>query len=155
MSFKGQGHTLTLAKATHFSKLKLVYLKKRLNHLKPILCETSGCCCIPVLVTTFPERLSGTQPWPRTPGAMRPTSLSRFVVFCVHMYRFAGLIRRTPTPTFSDAAIADRLSDTTIFQPRAHWVRIFWSIGSEISFGHVPPVEVDLDSEHLIPYARN
>ena len=30
-----------------------------------------------------------------------------FVVFCVHMYSFAGLIRRTPPPTFSDTAITD------------------------------------------------
>ena len=54
------------------------------------------------------------------------------------MYSFAGLIRRTPPPTFSDIAITDRHSDTTIFQLRAHWVRISWSIGSEKSFGHVP-----------------
>ena len=66
-----------------------------------------------------------------------------FVVFCVHMYSFAGLIRRTPPPTFSDTAITDRHSDTTIFQLRAHWVRISWSIGSEKSFGHVPPVGVE------------
>ena len=32
---------------------------------------------------------------------------------CVHMYSFAGLIRRTPPPTFSDTAITDRHSDTT------------------------------------------
>ena len=30
-----------------------------------------------------------------------------FVVFCVHMYSFAGLIRRTPPPTFSDTTITD------------------------------------------------
>ena len=66
-----------------------------------------------------------------------------FVVFCVHVYSFAGLIRRTPPPTFSDTAITDRNSDTTNFQLRAHWVRISWSIGSEKSFGHVPPVGVE------------
>ena len=66
-----------------------------------------------------------------------------FVVFCVHMYSFAGLIRRTPPPTLSDTAVTNRHSDTTIFQLRAHWVRISWSIGSEKSFGHVPPVEVE------------
>ena len=43
------------------------------------------------------------------------------VEFCVHMHSFAGLIRRTPPPTFSDTAITDRHSDTTIFQLRAHW----------------------------------
>ena len=37
-----------------------------------------------------------------------------FVVYCVHMHSFAGLIRRTPPPTFSDTAITDRHSDTTI-----------------------------------------
>ena len=36
-----------------------------------------------------------------------------FVVFCVHMHSFAGLIRRTPPPTFSDTAIHDCHSDTT------------------------------------------
>ena len=69
----------------------------------------------------------------------RASVLVVFVVFCVHMHSFAGLIRRTPPPTFSDTAITDRHSDTTIFQLRAHWVRISWSIGSEKSFGHVPP----------------
>ena len=64
----------------------------------------------------------------------RASVLVVFVVFCVHMYSFAGLIRRTPPPTFSDTAITDRHSDTTIFQLRAHWVRISWSIGSEKSF---------------------
>ena len=70
----------------------------------------------------------------------RASVLVVLVVFCVHMHRFAGLISRTPPPTFSDTAITDRHSDTTIFQLRAHWVRISWSIGSEKSFGHVPPL---------------
>ena len=82
-----------------------------------------------------------------------------FVVFCVHMYSFAGLIRRTPPPTFSDTAINDRHSDTTIFQLRAHSVRISWSIGSEKSFGHVPPVGVKpsiscVQGEHLYPLGQ-
>ena len=62
----------------------------------------------------------------------RASVLIVFVVFCVHMNSFAGLIKRTPPPTFSDTAITDRHSDTTIFQLRAHWVRISWSIGSEL-----------------------
>ena len=71
------------------------------------------------------------------------------VVFCVNIHSFASLIRRTPPPTFSDTAITDRHSDTTIFRLRAHWVRISWSIGSEKSFGHVPPVGVEtLDFLH-------
>ena len=61
----------------------------------------------------------------------RASVLIVYVVFCVHVYSFAGLIRRTPPPTFSDTAITDRHSDTTNFQLRAHWVRISWSIGSE------------------------
>ena len=73
----------------------------------------------------------------------RASVLVVYVVFCVHVYSFAGLIRRTPPPTFSNTAITDRHSDTTIFQLRAHWVRISWSIGSEKSFGHVPPVGVE------------
>ena len=78
-----------------------------------------------------------------TVAARRASALVVFVVFCVHMYSFAGLIKRTPPPTFSDTAITDRHSDTTIFQLRAHWVRISWSIRSEKSFGHVPPVGVE------------
>ena len=66
-----------------------------------------------------------------------------FVVFCMHMYSFASLIRRMPPPTFCDTAITDRHSETTIFQLRAHWVRISWSIASEKSFGHVPLVGVE------------
>ena len=61
----------------------------------------------------------------------RASVLIVFVVFCVHVYSFAGLIRWTPPLTFSDTAITDRHSDTTIFQLRAHWVRISWSNGSE------------------------
>ena len=41
-----------------------------------------------------------------------------FVVFCVHMYSFAGLIGRTPLPMFNNTAITDPHSDTTIFQLR-------------------------------------
>ena len=33
------------------------------------------CVCVPILVTTFPEWLSGTEPLPHTPGAVRPSSL--------------------------------------------------------------------------------
>ena len=47
-----------------------------------------------------------------------------FVVFCMHMHSFAGLIRQTPPLTF-----IHRHSDTTIFQLREHWVQISWSFG--------------------------
>ena len=33
------------------------------------------CVCIPILITTFPEWLSGTELLPHTPGAVRPSSL--------------------------------------------------------------------------------
>ena len=79
-------------------------------------------------------------------------------VFRAHV-QFCGLIRRTPPPTFSDTAITDRHSDTTIFQLKAHWVRISWSIGSEKSFEHMPPVGVEpstscVQGEHPIHKAR-
>ena len=61
----------------------------------------------------------------------RASDLVVLVAICVHMYSFAGLIRRTPPPTL------------TICQLRAHWVRISWSIRSEKSFGHVPPVGIE------------
>ena len=64
-----------------------------------------------------------------------------FVVFCMHMHSFAALIRRTPPPTFSDTAITDRHSNTTIFQLRAHWV--LWSIGLEKIIWTCPPVRVE------------
>ena len=59
----------------------------------------------------------------------RASVLVVFVVFCVHMYSFAGLIRQTPPPTFSDTAITDRHSDTTIFQLRADLcadILVYW-----------------------------
>ena len=85
----------------------------------------------------------------------RASVLVVFVVFCAHKHSFASLIRRTPQPTFSDTAITDRHSDTTIFQLRAHWTRISWSIESEKSFGHVHPVGVEpstscMQGEHPI-----
>ena len=85
----------------------------------------------------------------------RASVLVVFVVFCVHKHSFVGLIRRTPPPTFSDTAFTDRHSDSTIFQLRAHWVRISWSIGSEKLFGPVPPVGVEpstpcVQAEHPI-----
>ena len=43
----------------------------------------------------------------------RASVLVVLVVFCVYLHSFAGLIRRTPPPTFSDTAITDRHSDTT------------------------------------------
>ena len=94
------------------------------------------CVCIPILVATFPEWLSGMEPLPHTPGTVSSSSLCLYC-FCMHMYSFAGLTRRTPPLTFSETAVTDCHSDTTIFQLRAHRVRISWSIGLEKLFGHV------------------
>ena len=80
------------------------------------------------------QRYKNIAPHTRSRGSI----LVVFIVFCMHLYSFASLTRRTPPPTFSDTAITDRHSDTTIFQLRAHWVRKSWSVGSEKSFGHVP-----------------
>ena len=75
------------------------------------------------------------------------------------MHSLAGLIRQRPQPMFSDTAITDHHSDNTIFQLKAHWVRISWSIGSEKLFGHVPQLGVEPLSScvkgiHPIHYAR-
>ena len=47
----------------------------------------------------------------------RTSVLVVFVVFCVHVYSFAGLIRRTPPPTFSD----------TVKSPTATLIPLFCS----------------------------
>ena len=41
------------------------------------------CVCIPILVTTFPEWLSGTEPSPHTHGAVRPSSLCFTTLYCL------------------------------------------------------------------------
>ena len=40
----------------------------------------------------------------------RASVLVVFVVFCMHMHSFAGLIRRTPPSTFSDTAITEMVN---------------------------------------------
>ena len=73
-----------------------------------------------------------------------------FVVFCVQLHNFAGLIRRTPPPTFSDTATLTPLFSSSELTGG----RISWSVGSKKSFGHVPPVGVEpstscVQGEHL------
>ena len=77
----------------------------------------------------------------------RASVLVVLVVFLHAHVQFAGLIRRVPPSTFSDT-ITDRHSHTTVFQLRAHCVRISWFTGSEKSFGHVPPVGVETSTSH-------
>ena len=90
-----------------------LFFKGLPTYVYVLLC-LCACVCIPILVTTFPEWLRGTEPLPHTPApCVRPR--------CVCS---AGLIRQAPPPTFCDTAITDNHSDTTIFQLRAHWVRL-------------------------------
>ena len=65
------------------------------------------------------------------------------VVFVVFKRVRARFCRFDKADATADTAITDRHSDINIFQPRARWVRKFWSIGSEKSFVHVPPVGVE------------
>ena len=58
--------------------------------------------CIQILVTTFPEWLSGTEQLPHI--RRRASVCVVFVVFCVHMHSFPGLIRRTPVTLQSPTA---------------------------------------------------
>ena len=75
--------------------------------------------CNSVLVATFAGRV-----------AQRYGTMAVFVVFLHAHVQFVCLIRLMPPSTFSDTVITDRHSDTTMFQLRAHWVRISWSTGS-------------------------
>ena len=57
---------------------------------------------------------------------------SAFIVFVVFLHahvQFCWFDKGAPLPTFSDTAITDCHSDTTIFQLRAYLVLISWSIG--------------------------
>ena len=83
----------------------------------------------------------------------RASVLVVFVVFCVHMYSFAGLIRRTPPPTFSDTAITDCHSDTTIFPAQSSLaadILVYW-IG-KIVRTCAPHVTLDFLRARRAPY---
>ena len=62
---------------------------------------------------------------------LRASVLGVFAVFCLHMHSFAGLIRRTLPPMFSDTAITASHSHTTIFPAQSslgadilvYWIR--------------------------------
>ena len=138
--------------------------EKSLNHVPPVGVEPSTSCvqlANSICVWVYSNSRNDVPRVAQRYGTIaahtrrRASALTVFVVFCVHMYSFAGLIRRTPPPTFSDTAITDHHSDTTIFQLRAHLVQISWSTGSEKLFGHVPPVGVEpstsfMQGEHSI-----
>ena len=62
------------------------------------------CVCVCVCVFQFSKRRSRVAQRYGTIAAhtrRRASVLVVFVVFCVHMHSFAGLIGRTPSPTFS------------------------------------------------------
>ena len=120
-------HPLTLKPPIKIYKKALKSAKARIKQYRTIVAHTRRCASVRIV----------------------------FVVFCVHI--FACLIRRMPPPTFNDTAITNPHSNTTIYQLRAHWVQISWSIGSEKSFGHVPLKGVEpstsyVQGEHPIHY---
>ena len=143
MSIKGQSHSLTLVKDQSDFKVKTCFSQKQLGDLDKVHVKAYGCVCVHSNSRNDVPRVAQRYRTIAAHTRRHASVLVVYVVFCVHVYSFAGLIRRTPPPTFSDTAITDRHSDTTIFQLRAHWVQISWSIGSEKSFGHVPPVGVE------------
>ena len=63
-------------------------------------------------------------------------------VFCVHMYSFAHLIRRTPPSTFSDTVNQQPQLWYHYFPAQSTMGLISWSIGLEKSFNHVLPMGV-------------
>ena len=122
-----------------------VYSKGRCASVKPLWL----CVCIPVLITNDFPRVAQ---WYGTIAAHTKRHASVpvvFVVFCLHMYSFAGLIRWTPPPAFSDTAVTDRHSDTTILHLRADRVRISWSVGSENCSDMCPQASVATFSDPL------
>ena len=83
-----------------------------------------------------------------------------FHVFCVHMYRFDGLIRRTPPPTFNDLAITDSHSDTISSISEHTGCKYPGLLDRKKMFGHVvSPVGDEssvscVNGEHPINLAR-
>ena len=59
------------------------------------------------------------------------------------MYSFAGLVRRTLPPTFSDAAMTDCQSDTTFFSSKHTGCGYPSLFDRKKSFGHASPVRVE------------
>ena len=85
----------------------------------------------------------------------RASVLVVFVVCWEHMHSFAGLIRRTQPPTFSDTAITDHHSDTTISSSELTGCGYPGLLDRKKSFGHVPPMGVEpstpcMQGEHPI-----
>ena len=72
----------------------------------------------------------------------RASVLVVFVVFCVHMHSFAGLIRRTPPPTFSDTAINDPTLIPLFSSSELTGCGYHGLLDRKKSFEHVPLVGV-------------
>ena len=61
--YQSQGHSLTLVKGHSDFKVKTCFSQKQLCDLEPkFMRKLKGCCCVPILLTTFPPNLSGTHP---------------------------------------------------------------------------------------------
>ena len=143
-------HFLTQLKKTSepWKTKKMEVNKLQKEHLISPLCKMlhsvfAICVCIPIIVTTFPEG-SAVRNHCRTHPALcvRPRCV------CSVLRAHAQFCRFDKADATADVQWRcnhrpSRHSDTTIFQLRAHWVRISWSIGSEKSFGHVPPLGVE------------
>ena len=81
----------------------------------------------------------------------RASVLIVFVLFSVHKHSFPGLIRQTLPLTFSDTAITNRHSDTTIFPAQSslgadilvHWIgKIVWTCANSHKMNIYEPVSV-------------
>ena len=91
--------------------------------MRPSKIGEGVCVCVCMFQFSYRRSPGGSADRTIAAHARRHASvLVVFVVFCVHMHSFAGLIRRKPPPTISDTAITDHHSDTTFFQLRALWV---------------------------------
>ena len=130
------------------------------------------CVCVPIVVTAFPEWLSGTEPLPHTPGAVRPSCVC--VPILVTTFPSGSVVRnhcrKDPAPCVRPRCVVSVLpahaqfcrfdkADATAdvqwhcsHRPQL-WYHYFpaqsllgadiLSNGSEKSFGHVPPVGVE------------
>ena len=106
-------------------------LSQLMRDAKNLYVSSEDCCCCFIVFSScacLMRLLSqGTKPY--------LAHYLKGVVFCMHMYSLAGLIRRTPLPLLSDTAIIDRHSDTTFSSSEhlgvdilVYWIRkIVWT----------------------------
>ena len=96
MTFREQTMVFSLASQSRFEPTSALYLK--FSTLTTSVCMYSNSRNdVPRVAQRYGTIAAHTR--------RRAPVLVVLVVFCVHMYSFAGSIRRTPSPTFSDTAI--------------------------------------------------